>query len=98
MRWLKQQHWSWAIRVKSNLQITLANGKQHPLRDLFPPKDQVYLLPDITVLSDVQCNLGTANCRGGKEPWAVLTDTPLWLQTFQLYGRRFGGTHATLQR
>lgn len=98
MRWLKQQQWSWAIRVKSNLQITLANGKQQPLRDLFPPKDQVYLLPEVTVLGDVRCNLGTANCRGVKEPWAVLTDTPLSLQTFQLYGRRFGGTRAALQR
>ncbi|NQE33899.1 hypothetical protein E5S67_01622 [Microcoleus sp. IPMA8] len=26
-----------------------------------------------------------------KEPWAVLTNTPLSLQTFQLYGKRFGG-------
>jgi hypothetical protein len=32
-----------------------------------------------------------ANCRGVKEPWAVLTNTPLSLQTFQLYGKRFGG-------
>jgi hypothetical protein len=79
-------------------QITLANGKQQPLRELFPPKDQVYLLPEVTVLGDVRCNLGTANCRGVKEPWAVLTDTPLSLQTFQLYGRRFGGTRAALQR
>ena len=107
MRWLGQQQWSWAIRAKSSLQITTANGKQQSLRELFPPKDQVYLLPDITVLGDVQCNLGTANCgvrpagfprhgtnpssRGVKEPWAVLTNTPLSLQTFQLYGQRFGG-------
>ena len=91
MRWLNQQQWSWAIRVKSNLQITLANSKQQSLRELFPPLDQVYLFPDITVLGDVRCHLGTANCRGVKEPWAVLTNTPLSLQTFQLYGRRFGG-------
>ena len=107
MRWHRQQQWSWVIRSKSSLQITLGNGKQQPLRELFPPQDQVYLFPDITVLGDVQCNLGTANCgctpvgfpdhgsapssRGVKEPWAVLTDTSLSLQTFQLYGRRFGG-------
>jgi hypothetical protein len=69
----------------------LANGKTQSLKELFPPKDQVYLFPDIQVLGDVECNLGTANCRGVKEPWAVLTDTPLSLQTFQLYGKRFGG-------
>jgi hypothetical protein len=91
MRWLTTQQWNWAIRVKSNLQITLGNGRQQPLSELLPPRDQVYLLPDVTVLGDVRCNLGTANCRGVKEPWAVLTNTPLSLQTFQLYGRRFGG-------
>jgi Transposase DDE domain len=91
MRWLTEQQWHWGIRVKSNLQITLANGKTQSLKELFPPKDQVYLFPGIKVLGDVECNLGAANCRGVKEPWAVLTDTPLSLQTFQLYGKRFGG-------
>lgn len=91
MRWLTAQQWNWGIRVKSNLQITLANGKTQSLKELFPPKDQVYLFSGIKVLGDVECNLGTANCRGVKEPWAVLTNTPLSLQTFQLYGKRFGG-------
>ncbi|WP_373542895.1 transposase [Chamaesiphon sp.] len=91
MRWLTQERWNWGIRVKSNLQITLANGKTQSLKELFPPKDQVYLFPGVKVLGDVECNLGTANCRGVKEPWAVLTNTPLSLQIFQLYGKRFGG-------
>jgi Transposase DDE domain len=91
MRWLTAQQWNWGIRVKSNLQIALNNGKTQSLSELFPPKDQVYLFPEVKVLGDVECNLGTANCRGVKEPWAVLTNTPLSLQTFQLYGKRFGG-------
>lgn len=91
MRWLTQQHWDWAIRVKSNLQITLGNGKQKALSQLLPPKGQVNLFKGVQVLGNVECNLGTANCRGVKEPWAVLTNTPLSLQTFQLYGKRFGG-------
>jgi hypothetical protein len=91
MRWLTEQQWHWGIRVKSNLQITFANGKTQSLKELFPPKDQAYLFPNVKVIGDVECNLGTANCRGVKEPWAVLTDTPLSLQTFQLYGKRFGG-------
>lgn len=91
MRWLTEQQWNWGIRVKSNLQITLANGKTQSLKELFPPKDHVHLFSGIKVLGDVECNLGTANCRGVKEPWAVLTNTSLSLQTFQLYGKRFGG-------
>lgn len=91
MRWLTTQQWNWGIRVKSNLQIAFANGKTQSLKELFPPKDQAYLFTSVKVLGDVECNLGTANCRGVKEPWAVLTNTPISLQTFQLYGKRFGG-------
>lgn len=91
MRWLTEQQWHWGIRVKSNLQITFGNGKTQSLKELFPPKDQAYLFPNVKVIGDVECNLGTANCRGVKEAWAVLTDTPLSLKTFQLYGKRFGG-------
>jgi hypothetical protein len=66
MRWLTEEGWNWGIRIKSNLQITLANGKTQSLKELFPPKDQVYLFPGVKVLGDVECNLGTANCRGVK--------------------------------
>jgi hypothetical protein len=91
MRWLTTQEWNWGIRVKSNLQITFTDGKTQSLKELFPPKDQVYLFPSVQVLGDIECNLGTASCRGVKEPWAVLTNTPLSLRIFQLYGQRFGG-------
>jgi hypothetical protein len=91
MRWLTKQQWNWGIRVKSNLQITFSNGKTQSLSELFPPKDQAYLFPEVKVLGDVECNLATANCRGVKAPWAVLTNTPISLQTFKLYGKRFGG-------
>ena len=91
MRWLTAQEWNWAIRVKSNLQITFGNGKTQSLSELLPPKDQAYLFPDVRVLGDVACHLATANCRGVKASWAVLTNTPISLQTFQLYGKRFGG-------
>jgi Transposase DDE domain len=91
IRWLTTQEWNWGIRVKSNLQITFKDGETQSLKEVFPPKDQVYLFPSVRVLGDIECNLGTASCRGVKEPWAVLTNTPLSLQTFQLYGQRFGG-------
>jgi len=70
------EQWNWGVRVKSNLQITLANGKTQSLKELFPPKDHVHLFPGIKVLGDVECHLGTANCRGVKKLWAVLTNTP----------------------
>jgi hypothetical protein len=76
MRWLNKQEWKWGIRVKSNLQITFGNGKTQSLSELFPPKDQAHLFSDVKVLGDIECNLATANCRGVKAPWAVLTKHP----------------------
>ncbi|MGA7932078.1 MAG: hypothetical protein WCA35_00720 [Kovacikia sp.] len=43
------------------------------------------------VFSDVACHLATAQLSDAKETWAVLSDQPPSLQTFALYGQRFGG-------
>jgi Transposase DDE domain len=91
MRWLTKQEWDWAIRVKSDLLVTLGNGRQQSIHELFALPDQVNLYSDVVVLGDVKCNLGTANSDEAEEPWAVLTSTALSLQTFRLYGERFGG-------
>jgi hypothetical protein len=91
MRWLTKQDWDWAIRVKSDLLVTLGNGRQRSLHELFALPEEVNLYPGVKVLEDVECNLGTANFSGAQEPWAVLTSTKLSLQTFRLYGERFGG-------
>jgi Transposase DDE domain len=91
MRWLTKQGWDWAIRVKSDLLVTLGNGRQRSLHELFALPEEVNLYPGVKVLEDVECNLGTANFPGAQEPWAVLTSTHLSLQTFRLYGERFGG-------
>lgn len=91
MRWLNKQEWDWAIRVKSDLLIALGNGRQSSLHELFAAPGEVNLYSDVLVLEDIKCNLGTANCLEAQDPWAVLTSTALSLQTFRLYGERFGG-------
>jgi hypothetical protein len=91
VRWLRQHQWSWAIRVKSNLSVTLANGQTHSLEQLIPPPQQAYLYQNVQVFSDVVCHLSTAQLSDAKETWAVLSDQPSSLQTFALYGQRFGG-------
>jgi hypothetical protein len=91
MQWLTQAQWHWAIRVKSNLNVTFSNGQTQSVAALFPPRNQVHLFPDVTVGDDIRCNLGTTDCAGATDKWAVLTNTPLSLQTFRLYGQRFGG-------
>lgn len=91
VRWLRQQQWSWAIRVKSDLCVTLANGQTRAVEQLTPPPGQAYLYQDVQVLTDIDAHLATAQLSDAKDTWAVLSDAPPSLQTFALYGQRFGG-------
>jgi len=91
IRWLRKKHWSWAIRAKSDLQVTLPTGLTKRVEQLIPPSEEAYLVPEVTVLGDINCHLATANLTTANDSWAVLTDIPPSLQTFALYGKRFGG-------
>lgn len=91
IRWLQTNGWSWAIRVKCDLQVTLSTGTTRSVEQLLPPPEQAYLFQDVTVLGDITCHLATAAVPTANEAWAVLSDRPSSLQTFALYGKRFGG-------
>lgn len=91
MRWLKQQRWHWAIRAKSDLLVTLASGRTQAISECLPPPEQAYLFHQVSVLTDIECHLATATMPSADEPWAVLTSLSPSLQTFALYGQRFGG-------
>jgi hypothetical protein len=91
IRWLQNQQWAWAIRAKSDLKITLASGRSESVATLLPKVGQAALYPDVTILGDIQCHLATAHASVAQEAWAVITATPPSLQTFSLYGERFGG-------
>lgn len=91
MRWLTQAGWSWAIRAKSDLQVRLANGQQQSVAQLLSPRGQVHLFHQVQVIGDVSCHLATAHWSDAQDSWAVLTNRVPSLQTFALYGQRFGG-------
>jgi hypothetical protein len=91
VRWLRQHQWSWAIRVKSNLSVILANGQTRSVEQLIPPTQQAYLFQNVQVFSDVVCHLATAQLSDAQDSWAVLSEHPPSLQTFALYGQRCGG-------
>jgi hypothetical protein len=91
MRWCERHQWDWYIRVKCDLQITFATGMTQSVEALFPPTEQAYLFANVTVLGDVQAHLATASVPSASEPWAVLSNQPPSLQTFERYGQRFGG-------
>jgi hypothetical protein len=91
IRWLRFHHWSWAIRAKSDLKITFANGQIGSVADLLPETGEAYLFENVTILEDIECHLATATVSIAQESWAVITNIPPSLQTFALYGQRFGG-------
>ena len=83
--------WDWAIRAKTDLIVWLASGSQRTVQALLPPVEEVYLFHQVTVLDDFDCHLATAHLPEAGDPWAVLSSQPPSLQTFALYGQRFGG-------
>lgn len=91
MRWLNQQKWDWAIRVKSDLLVTTTDGRTQSVESLFPPPEQAYWVGPVRVLGDIEAHLATANVPGAQDTWAVLSSQTVSLQTFALYGQRFGG-------
>jgi hypothetical protein len=91
MRWLNTQQWDWAIRVKSDLLVTTPDDRTQSVESLFPPPEQAYLVGPVRVLGDVDAHLATANVPGAQDTWAVLSSQTASLQTFALYGQRFGG-------
>ncbi len=91
MRWCHRHDWSWMIRAKCDLHVTLATGATSRVDALLPPPHQAYLFHNVAVLDDMACHLATAHLPDADEPWAVLSDQPPSLQTFACYGNRFGG-------
>jgi hypothetical protein len=59
--------------------------------NLLPTAGQAHLYPQVQVLGDIDCHLATAHWSEAQEAWAVLTSASPRLQTFALYGQRFGG-------
>lgn len=92
MRWLTRAGWDWAIRAKSDLQVRLANGQQYSVAQLLPPQGQVHLFHQVQVIGDVCCHFATAHWGKAQDSWAVLTNKAPSVQTFALYGQRFGGS------
>ncbi len=90
-RWLRRQGWSWCIRAKSDLKVTLANGAERSVGELIPQTGEAGLYHHVRILGDISCHLATANLSIANESWAVLSDSPPSLQTFACYGERFGG-------
>lgn len=91
IRWVTLQDWSWNIRGKVDTKITVASGISYSAQDFCPPSNEAVLVPSVTILEGISANLAVANVPHAQEPWIVLSNSLPSLQTFALYGKRFGG-------
>jgi len=72
------------------LKVTGADSGHQSVEPLLPPPEQAYLFENVQVLDGIACSLVTAKVAETKDAWAVLFDQHPSLQTFALYGKRFG--------
>jgi hypothetical protein len=91
LQWLNAHQWEWVIRLKSDVSLRLASGRLCCVEDLWPPQNEAYLYRQVEVYDEIEAHLATAHLSTASEPWAVLSSSPPSLQTFELYGQRFGG-------
>jgi Transposase DDE domain len=94
MRWLNQAGWNWTIRLKRDILVTVAPGTLPcAVDELIPPENVAYLYPDVEILGDINCHLAVGHWSEANDVWAVATSTAVVpsVQTFDLYGKRFGG-------
>jgi hypothetical protein len=91
LQWLEAHQWEWVIRLKSDVSLRLASGRLCCVEDLWPPQNEAYLYRQVDVFDAIEAHLATAHLSTASEPWAVLSSSPVSLQTFAHYGERFGG-------
>jgi hypothetical protein len=86
--------WHFTLRAKSSLKVYRAFHDPCPLGRLMPAKGQIHLLHVAQVTKQrfgpVSLAFGHVRTQHGYQKWALLSDRPTSLDTFDEYGRRFG--------
>lgn len=85
--------WGFRIRLKKSLRIHRVNKPSLSVGRLMPPKGQALFLHKVWItdrqFGPVHLALAHMQTRNGYEEWAILSDDPTGLHTFDEYGWRF---------
>lgn len=85
--------WGFRIRLKKSLHIYRVNKPSLSVGRLMPPKGQALFLHKVWItdrqFGPVHLALAHVQTRNGYEEWAILSDDPTGLHTFDEYGLRF---------
>lgn len=85
--------WGFRIRLKKSLRVYRASKPTLSVGRLLPPMRQALFLHKVWItdrqFGPVHLALARVHTRNGEEDWAILSDDPTDLRTFDEYGLRF---------
>jgi hypothetical protein len=93
MQLARQLNWRFRIRVKHSVYVYRATCGRQSVRALLPPPGQARFFSHIW-LTEQRCGplhlaLAYVQTEQGYQPWAIVSDEPVSLKTFDEYGLRF---------
>ena len=85
--------WGFRIRLKRSIYVGHAVHQGATVGQMMPPKDHALFLHNIWItekwFGPIHLALGHVQIRNGYEEWAILSDEPTSLKTFDEFGLRF---------
>lgn len=93
LRLIRDLNWRFRIRIKQSSCVYRADGVKTKVRRLMPPKGEARFVSKIWLtkrcFGPLYLALAHVLTRDGYEKWAIVSDEPTGLQTFDEYGLRF---------
>lgn len=93
MQLARQLNWRFRIRVKYSVYVYRATHSRRTVRALMPPPGAARFFSFIWLTEQrfgpLHLALAYVQTPGGYKPWAIVSDEPVGLETFEEYGRRF---------
>lgn len=93
MCWLRDQGWHWRIRLKCSVWVQRADGSWLKIGALMPTQGHALFLHKVWLtkrsFGPIHLALAHIQTSDGYEKWAILSDEPTDLNTFDEFGLRF---------
>jgi len=93
LRLVRDLNWRFRIRLKQSSSVYRASGAKTKVRRLMPPKGEAHFVYKIWLskrrFGPLYLALAHVHTCDGYEKWAIVSDEPTGLQTFDEYAQRF---------
>lgn len=90
---LRDLNWRFCIRLKQSMNVYRADGRKTKVSRLIPPQGEARFVHKVWLTDrcygPLYLALAHVQTRDGHEQWAIVSDQPTDLHTFDEYGQRF---------